>query len=370
MFALIKNCIDGTILAPPAKFVLGIVRKFTNPLENGYFVVKNHSLKDEKKIFYTITPPARLDNIGDHAQVVGIKKWFDQYFPEYKLVELDKDQTAKYIPSLRYLINDNDLIFLHSGGNLNDRSLWSEGVRRNVVKNFNHTPIIQLPQTVFFSDSTSGQRELENSKRVYNSHENLTIIARDPVSHDYVRDYFDVQDDVYPDFALMLDAEDYVEMGNPRSGVMLCLRRDEESDISPKAKEKLTSAVKEANYDFTQFDTTLDEPIPKDQRKTYLGDTLNKFAEQNLVITDRFHGMIFSVITRTPCIAIDTVDHKISSSSRWFSMYEDDVRYADDIDAVPPLIEETAGKELAEFNWQEEYFSELADVVRESHIMK
>lgn len=369
MLTTVKKQIRDTPLEPPAKFTMQLGRKTASPFINGYYISKNYTLKDKKNIFYMITPPARLDNIGDHAQVVGIKKWFDNHFPEYNVVEVDKDQTDKYISALRYLINDDDLVFLHSGGNMNDRSPWSEGARRNVVRNFNQTPIIQLPQTVFFSDTNSGQQALKKSKIVYNSHQNLSIIARDPVSHEYIQDYFDVETDVYPDFALMIDAEDYVEVERPRSGVMLCLRRDSESDVSPEEKTRLTSAIRKANYEVTHFDTTLDEHIPKDQRETFLADTLRTFAAHDLVVTDRFHGMIFSVITRTPCIAIDTVDHKISSSSQWFSMYEDEVRYADTIDAVPSLLEETAGKELAKFDWEDEYFSDLAHSVRESYIM-
>jgi hypothetical protein len=88
MLTTVKNKIKGTPLAPTAKFLRDYVG-------SGQFVVKNRSLKKEKNIFYTITPPESLDNIGDHAQVIGIKKWFDQYFSEYRVVELDKIQTTR-----------------------------------------------------------------------------------------------------------------------------------------------------------------------------------------------------------------------------------------------------------------------------------
>lgn len=369
MLSTVKRWVRDTPLEPPARFALNSTRKLARPFNNGYFLFNNRSLRNQKKIIYAITPPPHLDNIGDHAQVIGIKKWFDEYFSEYEVLEVDKNQTNDYISALRHLIDDGDVIFLHSGGNMNDRSLWSEGARRKVIRNFRQTPIIQLPQTVYFSDTERGRQELKNSKQVYNSHQNLTIVARDPVSHDYVQDYFDVQNDVCPDFALMVDAEDYIQDGGQRSGVMLCLRRDEESDVTAEEKKWLLDAIQESGYDSTQFDTTLDEPIPKDQRETFLADTLRRFAEHDLVITDRFHGMIFSVITKTPCIAIDTVDHKISSSSEWFDMYGKKVRYVDEINAVPDLIEETADGELSEFDWETEYFSKLAESIK-SNSMK
>ena len=40
----------------------------------------------------------------------------------------------------------------------------------------------------------------------------------------------------------------------------------------------------------------------------------DKFSKAELVITDRLHGMIFSVITKTPCLVFDNKNHKISET--------------------------------------------------------
>lgn len=41
-----------------------------------------------------------------------------------------------------------------------------------------------------------------------------------------------------------------------------------------------------------------------------------------LVITDRYHGLIFSVITHTPVIVFKSFDTKISSGVKWFKDLE------------------------------------------------
>ena len=50
MLTTVKNWIKDTPLEPPAKFILKLIQKAIRPLENGYFVVKNYSLKDKQKI--------------------------------------------------------------------------------------------------------------------------------------------------------------------------------------------------------------------------------------------------------------------------------------------------------------------------------
>ena len=44
---------------------------------------------------------------------------------------------------------------------------------------------------------------------------------------------------------------------------------------------------------------------------------LAAFSEVKLVITDRLHGMLFSAITHTPCIAIDNLSRKVSGVYEW-----------------------------------------------------
>ena len=48
----------------------------------------------------------------------------------------------------------------------------------------------------------------------------------------------------------------------------------------------------------------------KENREQLLKQKIEEFQSAELVITDRLHGMIFSVITGTPCIAFDNLMRK------------------------------------------------------------
>ncbi len=45
----------------------------------------------------------------------------------------------------------------------------------------------------------------------------------------------------------------------------------------------------------------------------------NEFSSVQLVVTDRLHGMVFSAITGTPCIALDNISHKVYGAYQWLS---------------------------------------------------
>ncbi len=282
---------------------------------NAIYYMKHCGLASRPKIIYGITPPPRLKNIGDHAQAVAIHLWLARHYPDRPVLEVDKDQARYYLPALRFLIRPDDLIFLHSGGNLGDRGLWSENIRRLLITTFRKNRIVSLPQTIFFSDSERGRTERERSIRLYARHPDLTIIGRDAESGELAKELFPkARTFAMPDFVLSLDARPRREKSDkPR--VLLCLRRDDESILSDAERQALE---KDLDMETAVFDTTLDEPILHEKRGEVLEGVLDYFSSFDLVVTDRYHGLIFSVITKKPCIVLRTVDHKLTSAIDWF----------------------------------------------------
>jgi exopolysaccharide biosynthesis predicted pyruvyltransferase EpsI len=174
------------------KIPFKITKKFIMFIKIIIFYFKIRKYKNIKKIIYTITPSPSLRNVGDHAQVIAIKKWFMENFNEYLVLEFDKNEIYKYLNLIKKIVNEDDLIFLHSGGNFGDRSLWSEGARRSIINNFPKNKIISLPQTIFFSNTQKGRKELEKTKHICNNHKDLTIIARDSYSFKLAKNYFPI----------------------------------------------------------------------------------------------------------------------------------------------------------------------------------
>ena len=363
LFNKARGIIAGTPAEKPAKAFVDAYRSATHyPVNKQY--ERNHShLRNKEKIIYGITPPARLRNIGDHAQAVAIHNWISEHFEGYSVHEMDKDHSYRYMDGLKSVTSPDDPIFLHSGGNMGDRGMWSERARRKYIEEFQDNTIVSLPQTIYFSNTDEGQKQLQKSKSIYNSHPDLTLVARDEYSYEFAKEHFhDCNLLVAPDFVLSLIYD--LDVDHKRD-VLLCLRRDEESILSKPDQEKIKKQFEDNGVEYLNYDTTLSNPIRKDEREETLKKNLEFFSESEVVVTDRFHGIIFSVVTGRPCVALKTVDHKIPESIKWFSEIPQ-VRLASDLEEVMELVETVKKVEQKSIDWNERYFHPLAEDIKQT----
>lgn len=334
---------------------------YFNFLVNRNYFKSQKQFKGKKKIVYTLTTPPEHTNIGDQAQVFAIRKWMEETFPRIPVMEVDKQSCIDRITVLKRLISKEDLIIIHSGGNLGDRFMWSETGRRNIVKNFPKNKIIQLPQTIFFHDSELGKKELNKSKEIYNHHNDFTIIGRDYQSHKIGNELFPNKVKfVIPDFVLYLD--EYFKINNnlKKDSVLFCLRKDEECNITEKDREVLFRNI---NAEYEEFDTTYDHYIYADARKNEIKNLLIYFNQFEVIITDRFHGLIFSTLLRKPTIVLPTVDHKLTSAIDWFKELSN-VRLikTEDFPDIEAIREEVLSINVKDgIKWREKHFDGLVD---------
>ena len=327
---------------------------------NLQFAYTYKHLKGKHKIIYTLTPPPRLSNVGDHAQVVAIRAWFAKHFDGLPVVEVDKDQCRDLLPALQWLIQPDDLFFLHSGGNLGDRGKWSESIRRLLISTFPENKIISLPQTIYFSDTPTGRAEKDISCQIYAGHPNLTVIGRDPQSGKLAQELFPKANTLcMPDFVLSLPPRGTDQRNNPPK-ILLCLRLDDESALTAEQRQEFAQQLP---YECTYFDTTLDYPIEVDKREAVLEETLRLFLDADVVVTDRYHGLIFTVLCQKPCVVLQTVDHKLTSAMHWFKDVPF-VVFAKDTHEVPGLVEHCLTIESRETpDWNATYFDQLPELV-------
>lgn len=335
---------------------------FLRGIKNILFFLRFANLKSKKKIIYAITPTPNLRNVGDQAQVVAIKRWFRKHFPNLPVIELDKNESIYSLGMLKRLISPEDIIFLHSGGNLGDRGVWSEAGRREVIRSFPNHKIISLPQTIYFSETLTGLNEKKISQDIYSRHAQLTIIGRDPESGRLAKELFPKANTFSaPDYVLSLEL-DRESIDEPYSDkrVLMCLRNDDESILGPEDRDRLKKMLP-MNSDF--FDTSYDKKIfPKD-REQILHSTLKHISRYSLVVTDRYHGVIFAVLLKKPCIVLRTVDHKLISAFEWFKDVSF-VKFAKSLDEVSLLAQEMF--EISDRNvpdWNKLYFDVLPEKI-------
>ena len=256
------------------------------------------------KIRYFMSPRPGQHNIGDHGQAYCLKNMFKNFFGAENVFEYPVKRTSDGLD----LVEDDDIIFMSSGGNLGD--LWPpiEERRREVIQRCSNNLIVSFPQTIEFTS----KEEAEKSSAVYNAHPNLHVFARDPGSYVIAKELFS-SIPVYqlPDPVFTLSHVKNFK----REGILCIFRNDKEDQLKDK-KQQIVEYCENKGFSVKVVDTNLDHSIKN--REYELLSFLDMVSKYKLVITNRFHGTVFAAITGTPCLAFPTINHKITESSYWY----------------------------------------------------
>lgn len=321
-------------------------------------------LKNTKKIFYMLIPTH--GNLGDQAIAYASKKFLMEKFKDYEIIEVNCEDTYKYSKAIKKSMNNDDLIFLHGGGNMGNHYIHEEEARRHIIDKFKDNKIVSFTQTIYFSNDSVGKIELNKTKQVYNSHPNLTIIAREDKSYEVMKSEFKNANIIKcPDIVFYLNTKLNLEQLN-RKNIMTCLRKDKETYVDLGSKQEFINQIKSNYDDVVISDTVINKSVYKDDREVTLLNLWKKFYESKVVITDRLHGMIFCAITKTPCIVTRSLDHKVVESYKWIK----DLNYIRMVDRlnykeIKPIIEELSNlEEIDEFDFDKDYFLKLDDYIK------
>ena len=271
--------------------------------------------KGKRKILLTLLPTH--GNLGDHAIAYASKKYLQNEFKGYEIIEMNMNEVYEYGKALKNILTSNDYIFMLGGGNMGNLYHQEEWTRRFIIKTFKDVPIVSLPQTINFTKDNNGKREFERTKKIYNQNRNLTVIGREEKSFDIMKDAFNnVNVILNPDIVFYLeDMNLYQDL--ERKNIMICLRKDREGYISLEKRNEIIESIKNKYKNVIVGDTVIDKSVNKDTREKELRKLWRQFYQSKVVITDRLHGMIFAVITKTPCVVIRNTDHKITGSYEW-----------------------------------------------------
>lgn len=301
-------------------------------------------------------------NIGDAAIVLATEEFIKDNLSEYEYIKVLDDETEQKIEELKKILTTEDIILLQGGGNLGDEYVLLEERRRMIIEAFPNNKIILMPQTIYFNNTEYGKSELEKTKKVYNSHKNLTLTARENISLETMKKEFYNANVIFtPDIVMYLNKTEERE----RTGVLLTLRKDLEKVLTQEQTEKMQNIVAKYFDDVKETDTHLgDIAIPCSVRKEVFENKIEEFRNAELVITDRLHGMIFAAITSTPCIAIGNYNHKIKSSFEWLKGQKY-IKFLDNINSLDEAIVEL--KEYKNCSYNNEFvlkeYKKMIDII-------
>lgn len=352
-------------------FIVNILDKkfgFIRMMQGKKNIGKLESLYQGKRAFFLMAPS--YGNIGDQAIVEATLCFWKDYFPEYFILKIDYDETLQYIKEIKRVIKKDDIIVLQGGGNVGTLYYDAEIVRQNIIKSFPNFKIILMPQSFYFDPKA--QRELEKSAKIYNSHRNLTVIARDHFSYENMkRVYNKCNVIINPDIVFYYSKYiEKIDLKFHRENIICCLRHDTE-DLMGNKKTELLRKLYNHYSNLIVSDTCVPRRVPDELRMYEIHSMLQLFSNAKVVLTDRLHGMIFAALTNTPCIVLPSKDTKILGTYEWirdltyiYFVETDEVMKC--IDLVNSIITMN-DSDFGRYSWEkfrDKYYKELSDKIR------
>lgn len=301
---------------------------------------------------------ASYNNLGDQAIALSMELFLNDIFGKENVNVFSEKEVIHYIKSLKKQIRPGDIIALSGGGNMGDLYPRYEALRRILIKNFKNNRIVVFPQTVDYSCGKYGKREFDRGIAVYKSHPDLFVCVRE-------RNSFDILIRQLPNVVLVQDIVFYlygkifVNSKNFVSNqVGLCLRKDKESLLSKEQYINIEKKIKEQSERVFVFTTMAEIKEQYDFliRKKLIVEKLKEISACKVVVTDRLHGMIFSLLAGVPCVAVDNSNHKVSNVADTIDYCTKGIFMCSDIQKIPSIInndfkDAPVSCDLASFNY-------------------
>ncbi len=182
---------------------------------------------EQRKPGFIVFNSPDYTNLGDHAIAYATRQFLESNFKDREVIEIACEQYVREYNKIQNAVTNDDVLIIAGGGYMGSLWLRMEDIVKHIVERFPDNKIIVFPQTMYFADSKLGTWERESLKSIFNSHKNITFIAREEKSFDTAKKIFNDNVKVYmmPDMAFAID---YKGAGE-RAGALMCMRSDKEN---------------------------------------------------------------------------------------------------------------------------------------------
>lgn len=260
-------------------------------------------------------------NLGDHLIGVSELKFIRDCYPDNPLFEIPTHVFVRYENYIRSHAQKYAHVFITGGGWMG--SVWpnEERTLQSMVDTFSESPLVILPQTIFYDTEIDEGKELHRSaNEIFSKCKNLKLCVRDPKSVESAMTFEAIPSNrilLCPDIALYY-ADNYRYNSNDSRRLGLYLRKDREKVASDEALDMIKNYFKKNGYEFFVSDTMAEHLIPIDKREDEICRVIEDMKQCAVILTDRLHAMVYSVIAGVPCIALDNKTHKVQGVySKW-----------------------------------------------------
>lgn len=343
-----------------------IYLKLRFELQKKYFHL---SFKTNKPKIFLFGIPEH-NNMGDQAILFAELKFFKDYFDEYEVICIPDAQSNPAAKKICRNLKDNDIIFFHGGGNMGDVWEGAETRRFQVLNNLKGAKCAKIifPMSTSYSPDIGVKGSLPNAKNYYIGEEKVILSARESLSYEFMKNNFNTEVYFVPDIVLSLDQRR--DANEKPTNIVTMLRSDKEKGSSTDLIKSLLGNIS-GKYEIKNSDTMAEYkfPITDKNRNKLLESKWDEFRNAKLIITDRLHGLIFSVITGTPVIIFDNNNHKVKFTyNDWLkkmesTVYAEDLNLEDILKAVDKLMSEDKNYATYENKY---LYKEYAEYIRKT----
>lgn len=229
---------------------------------------------------------------------------------------------------------------------------------------FKENTIIIFPQTFWVEKKIDRKdKTVEEFGRLLKVCNHVCVCLRERESLQRFEEYYPTTPCMLiPDMAFCNDIN--IE-SNPKKEILLCFRDDKEK-VDRNIKY-IKTKIDEKNFNIKDVSTVCADTISYPLGEKYLWKKLKEFLEARLVITDRLHGMIFSALVGTPCIAFDNLSGKVFGVHSYLKLNEN-IRLVNDEDDFNECFDDMLNKQVNKVVLDDEYFQNLKSFLKKTFI--
>lgn len=296
-------------------------------------------------------------NVGDPVIFLGQLDYMRRAHPECRMWFIDR---FNYVPHMEEWLEKTDLLLVQGGGNFGDIWRDAHAFRLRIMERFAHKTIVQLPQSVHFSDPAG----IAETSRVLAMQRDFTLIARDDKSLAFATENLPCRTVLSPDMAFAMDP---IARTAPVLDFLCLLRSDHEAKADHGA---ITDVLRQAGVTFAATDwLTEDAPDVLEHDARMIGRLRRRRLAMYLlrgaslrareaygrarlaygsallsrgrrVITDRLHAHVLCCLLGIPHFVLDSFDGKVSAMYRTWTHAFPQARFVEAPEMLAELIRE------------------------------
>lgn len=324
---------------------------------------QKYNFEDNKK-YSVIFCAANYQNLGDIAITIAQKNFLKKVLPDREIICIPPEDTYMACRAVLQVSPQNILITLIGGGNNGSLYNFIERPRRYILKKLKQYRIISFPQSVFYERNIKGILYYKEFQNLCNKCDDLSLIGREESSYLIYKQIHN-QSFLIPDMVFLECNTSIVPIDKRKDKVIYIFREDKEKSLLYEEQEKVIHITSEYFEEKEIYDTC--SIIKKNNQEILLQEYLEKISQAKLIVTDRLHGMIFSYITRTPCIVITISNNKIESTYSTWLQNQNFIKLCQSNqiqDEYKKRLDEILSLDVIKYQDMNVYYEKLKEIIR------